>query len=297
MVAGGLADPRLRALMSIRADFLGAFQRDEPLFDVRRYIEVPPLRETQLREVVSRPAALLGAHFEPEPLAGEIARRTAGESAKDAGALPLLSYLLDDMCSAMIKRGDGALRLPGAAIDLGGVLVERADAFLASHPESEDALRRIFTLKLATVREEGEPTKRQAPRSEFTEEEWLLASELANNPNRLLVTATPEGREAYAEMAHEAIFRRWDKLKRWIAADREFLAWKPGLEAARRAWENAPDLSKSDALLMGFALTQALRWSAERSADIARADLGFIDLSHKTAQRIAADREFLVFRL
>jgi formylglycine-generating enzyme required for sulfatase activity len=143
----------------------------------------------------------------------------------------------------------------------------------------------IFTLKLATVREEGEPTKRQAPRSEFTEEEWLLASELANNPNRLLVTATPEGREAYAEVAHEAIFRRWDKLKRWIAADREFLGWKPGLEAARRAWENAPDLSKSDALLMGFALTQALRWSTTRRDDIAQLDQGFIELSRKADQR------------
>jgi hypothetical protein len=31
-------------------------------------------------------------------------------------------------------------------------------------------------------------------------------------PNRLLVTVTPESGETYAEVAHEAIFRRWDKL-------------------------------------------------------------------------------------
>jgi hypothetical protein len=189
------------------------------------------------------------------------------------------------MWSGMIKRGDGTLRLPAAAIELGGVLVKRADAFLASHPESEAALRRILTLKLATVREEGEPTKRRAPRSEFIDDEWRLVTALADHPNRLLVTATPEGGETYVEVAHEAIFRRWEKLKQWIAAEREFLAWKTGLEAARRAWENAPDRSRRDALLMGFALTQALRKSATRRDDIARTDLGFIELSQKMALR------------
>jgi hypothetical protein len=36
ILANGLADTRLRALMSIRSDFLGALQADEPLFNVRR---------------------------------------------------------------------------------------------------------------------------------------------------------------------------------------------------------------------------------------------------------------------
>ena len=166
-----------------------------------------------------------------------ITRRTAEDSVKDVGALPLLSYTLDDMWTQMVKRGDGVLRLPAQSFELGGVLVDRADAFLAAHPKSQDELRRIFTLKLATVREGEEPTRRRALRSEFTDEEWRLVSELADHPNRLLVTATPEGGETYAEVAHEAIFRRWDKLRDWIAAEREFLAWRTGLEAARRAWQ------------------------------------------------------------
>jgi formylglycine-generating enzyme required for sulfatase activity len=290
ILANGLALPRLRALMSIRSDFLGALHADQPLFEVRRQIDVPPLREAQLREVVSRPAALLGARFEPETLAFDIARRTA----KDAGALPLLSYLLDDMWTGMVGRREGTLRLPGAAFDLGGVLVDRANAFFASHPESEAAVRRLLTLKLVTVREEGEPTKRQAPRSEFTDEEWRLVTEVADHPNRLLVTATPEGREAYAEVAHEAIFRRWNTLREWIAAEREFLAWRTGLEAARRTWENAPDDSKSDALLMGFGLTQALHWSAKRGADIGRLDGRFIGMSEKEARGRARRAKALV---
>ena len=98
-------------------------------------------------------------------------------------------------------------------------------------------LRRIFTLKLATVREDGEPTRRRALRSEFSDEEWRLVSELADHPNRLLVTATPEGGETYAEVAHEAIFRRWDKLREWIAAR----AGIPGLE--KRARSRAPGMA------------------------------------------------------
>ena len=102
-------------------------------------------------------------------------------------------------------------------------------------------------------------------------------SELADHPNRLLVTATSEAGETYAEVAHEAVFRRWDKLRDWIAAEREFLAWRTGLEAARRAWQDTPDSSKRDALLMGAALTQAQSWLARRRQDLSGVDRDFID--------------------
>ena len=281
----GIGDPRLRAMMSLRADFFGDLQRDEPLYAVHKQINVPPLREAALREVVMKPAALLGAHFETDRLAANISRRAAEELVEDAGALPLLSYLLDDMWAEMVKRGDGVLRLPHKAIELGGVLAERANAFLASHPKSEEVLKRLLTLKLATVREDGEPTRRRALRTEFTDEEWRLVCELADHPHRLLITATPEGSEPYAEVAHEAIFRRWEKLREWIAQEREFLAWRSGLEGARRAWEAAPAGSKKEALLMGLALTQAYVWLTRRPADLPEADRQFILLSRKVAQR------------
>jgi hypothetical protein len=295
LLAEALADPRMRAMMSLRADFFGELLNDEPLQDVSRKIEVPPLREAQLREVVSKPAVLLGARFENEHLAFDIAERAAEESTRDAGALPLLSYLLDDMWKSKDPQWDGVLRLPAPAIELGRVLVDRANAFIATHPGSEDALRRIFTLKLATVREDGEPTRRRAFRAEFTDYEWRLVSELADHPYRLLITATADavttpvptvigsdmygargGVENYAQAAHEAIFRRWDKLKEWMAAEREFLTWRSGLEAARRDWQLAPDVSKNNALLMGFALERATNWIVKRAGDLSVSDRKFI---------------------
>src|SRR5262249_19415456 len=93
ILAQDLGAPRLRGMMSMRADFFGDLQKDEPLYAAHRLINVPPLREAQLREVVSKPPSLLFARFETQGLADAIARRTAEESDKDAGALPLLSYL------------------------------------------------------------------------------------------------------------------------------------------------------------------------------------------------------------
>jgi Novel STAND NTPase 1 len=131
--------------MSLRADFLGALQNDEPLYAVHGKIDVPPLRDAELHEVVDRPAALLSARFETEGLVSVITRRTAEDSVRDASALPLLSYTLDDMWTQMVKRGDGVLRLPAEAFEPGGVLADRANAFLATHPTAEDRLRRIAT--------------------------------------------------------------------------------------------------------------------------------------------------------
>jgi formylglycine-generating enzyme required for sulfatase activity len=204
-----------------------------------------------------------------------------------------LSYTLDDMWAQMVRTDDGVLRLPAQSFELGGVLVDRADKFLAAHPGAEDALRRVLTLRLAAVRDDGEPTRRRAARAEFSDEEWRLVSELADYPNRLLVTAAAAG-ETYAEVAHEAIFRRWGTLREWIAAEREFLIWRSGLEAARRAWQAAPQRSKNDALLMGFALSQARTWLAKRAADLPPPDRDFIALSRKTARRRSLRMRVLV---
>jgi formylglycine-generating enzyme required for sulfatase activity/CRP-like cAMP-binding protein len=179
----------------------------------------------------------------------------------------------------------GVLRLPAQSLEPGGELVIRADAFLAANPNAEHQLRRILALKLANVREGEEPMRRRAPRSEFTDDEWRLVKTLADHPNRVLVTATPKGGETYAEVAHDMIFRRWRRLRDWIGAEREFLAWKTGLEAARRGWQNTPDNSKSDALLRGARLTEAQSWRTKRSEALPPIDLEFIDQSTERENR------------
>ena len=77
ILADGIGDPRLLAMMSMRADFFGELQKDEALYAVHRLVSVPPLREAELHKVVSQPAKLLSARFETERLAADIAQLAA----------------------------------------------------------------------------------------------------------------------------------------------------------------------------------------------------------------------------
>ena len=253
--------------------------------------------------MVSGPRDCSAARFENDHLAVDIARRTAEEfergRRRDAASLLFARRHVEEHGSNWRWRASAA----GAGDRAWAAYWWIGPMRSLHHSGAEDALRHIFTLKLATVREDGEPTRRRAFRHEFSDDEWRLVSDLADHPNRLIVTATTEatapvadtardnanvvqtvGETTYAEVAHEAIFRRWGRLREWIAAEREFLAWRSGLEAARRAFAATPDQSKNDALLMGFALAQAKRWLTKRREDLSADDRKFIDQSAKVAQ-------------
>ena len=73
------------------------------------------------------------------------------------------------------------------------MLVDRADAFFTTHLDSEEKLRRIFTFRLATVREGEEPTRRRASRSEFSELEWRIVTERGPQDN----STTPDAKPIY----------------------------------------------------------------------------------------------------
>ena len=78
------------------------------------------------------------------------------------------------------------------------------------------------------------------------------------------------------------------------------MAWRSGLEAARRAWQATPEASKNDALLMGAALTQAQSRNAKRAEDLPAVDREFIALSiarEKKAQARARRVQVLIYVL
>ena len=135
-----------------------------------------------------RPAERLGARFDSRNMAAQIAAATAGE----AGALPLLSYLLSDMWMAMQARGDGILRWSERPelIDIAAPLRERAERYRLAQPAREAALRRLFTLRLTHLPREGEPVRRRARKTECQPGEWQIAEMLAEPAWRLLSART-----------------------------------------------------------------------------------------------------------
>ena len=99
--AAGRADCRI--LFSLRSDYYGSLQDDNALFAVTRGVDVPPMPVEALRQAIERPATALGVRFEPPAMPGYL----AGATAREAGALPLLAYLLSDMWREMQAREDG----------------------------------------------------------------------------------------------------------------------------------------------------------------------------------------------
>ena len=279
VLAEGLNDDRLFAFASLRADYFDRFQADEALFKAHQHINVAPLNREQLECVVTEPARVLGVIFEDNKIADTITDAAAAEP----GALPLLSYLLTDMWADMVKRDKPVLGLPAQAIDIGGVLANRADMFLKENPDVEKALRRLLTLKLAIVPAEGEPVRRQTQRKECTDAEWSLATRLADYPYRLVVMGerATDGR-IVAEVAHEAFLRAWPRLAQWLREERDFLIFKGEAERADRRWRQMGQSDK--ALLTGLDLARAEEWLPKRAEDLSAEVTSYVQRS------IASDR-------
>lgn len=287
LIAGGVTHPDIMVMASLRADYYGQWQADEPIFQNGDRIDVPPLTKEQIERVVREPAERLGVKFDNPEIVSVIAEATW----KEPGGLPMLSYLMQDAWEEMRRddTSDGTLHFPFRIVDVSRPLVDRAERFLELHPDETDTLRRLLTLRLAHVPREGLPVRRRAQRSDCTDAEWALVDALAGGDWRLLTTSDAD-EEAVAEVAHEALLRHWPRLSQWLDAEREFLIWKGQLETARLAWEEAADDQKDQALLMGLSLTTAREWRAGRGAELSDANRGFIDRSIDQADQATQRR-------
>ena len=194
-------------------------------------------------------------------------------AAEQAGALPLLAFYMTDLWRRMQSRGDGILRLADKSdiVDVARALAAEADRFLAAHPSDLDAVKRLFTLKLALVQEEGKPVRRRVPRNRLDANEARLVDALAD---ARLVTTGEDAGGAFAEVAHEVLLQSWSTLASWLDAQRDFLIFKGRCERARVRWE-AAQCDKS-ALLSGLDLLQAEQWLATRARDLDPDDATFI---------------------
>ena len=173
------------------------------MFKLAEKVDVPPLDAHNLALVLREPARVLEVGFESDDLIDYVMKSAKGQP----GALPLLADLFTDLWERMRARGDGVLLRVSdhrEIIQVGAALSKRADQFLEKHPAKAEAVKRLFTLRLAHVPREGEPVRarwERDPRSEegkATAAEWALVELLAGPDWRLLVpgkrTARPPPR-------------------------------------------------------------------------------------------------------
>ncbi|MEM9179808.1 MAG: TIR domain-containing protein [Pseudomonadota bacterium] len=279
LLAQAAETDRCRVLMSIRSDFYGKLQEDAVLLAASNKFDIPPLSKAGLREVVEAPANRFSAQFEPGLV------ETLISAAFDApSGLPLLSYQMDALWSDMIARDDGTLRPPPMTreFEIASALIEKADGYLAAHPDLESATRRLFCARLAHVPQQGPPTRQVALYQSLSADEKRVVEDLSGPEYRLISTGENEDGDATVEVGHETLLTSWSRLRNWIEDRRAFYAWLTDIQADRASYDNHPERK---ALLMGRRLETAKLHLQAYPADIPGAEKRFVEESEKAERK------------
>jgi WD40 repeat protein/DNA-binding SARP family transcriptional activator len=274
-VAAADPDSRVRVVITLRADFY-----DRPLIYPRfgellaqRNEAVAPLTPDELETAIRGPAQGVGVLIEP----GLVAEMVA-DAAHQPGALPLLQYALTEL----FERRNGDRLTLASYEEIGGVagaLSARAERIYAStDEEGRRAIKQVF-LRLVTLGEGREDTRRRVARSE------LDALDVGQGPvdavvgtfgrHRLLTfDREPVTREPTVEIAHEALLGAWKRLRRWIDDGREDLRQIRRLEEVAAEWRGSG--RDPSFLLRGTRLGQVEEWADATEFAITKPDRAFL---------------------
>ncbi|MBK8905761.1 MAG: protein kinase [Anaerolineaceae bacterium] len=275
----------LRLVVTLRADFYDRPLQYQPLADLfKQHTELAlALNRDELLWAIQEPARRVGVAFEEGLLADIVA-----DVAAQPGALPLLQYALTELFHA--RNGRTLTRQAYAAIGgVPGALARRADDIFAGlDDDGRSAARRLF-LHLVTLGEGREDTRR---RVSLTELHALgVDADIINEFGRarlLTFDHDPITRESTVEVAHEALLRRWQRLRQWIADSRDDIRWQRQLAIIAAGWEaNQRDESF---LLRGTRLLQFEAWQQQNTLPLLPVEAAFLQASLAArAERQAAE--------
>lgn len=269
------AQTRLLLVATMRSDFLTELQRHPRLQSVaHRDIPVRALSIDDFAQVISEPARVAGIELE-NGLVDRILQDTATEQ-----ALPLLAYALRALWEQYGH--DDRLTIDEYENGLGGLagsIRRAADNLLADcnpSPETLTALRDAFR-GLVRLNEDGQYARRTTHWQELPTASHEILHRFVDH--RLMVSGEAENS---LEVAHEALFRVWPRLRAWLDEDREFLLWRRRLQGGVEAWQH------SQAPLRDAPLIEAEHWLQTRSTDLDDQERALVDHSIRLRDEEAA---------
>jgi WD40 repeat protein/serine/threonine protein kinase len=254
---------RLRVIITIRADFY-----DRPLMQVRlsdmmreRTEVVVPLSPTELERVILEPARRVGVIIDHGLVAAIV-----NEVKEQPSSLPLLQYTL----SELFEKREGSLISPETYKELGGVrgsLARRADEIYSTFTEAErEAMRQLF-LRLITLGEGTEDTRRRALLNEVTslrdkdDSSQIMKQVIEKLGKARLISfdRDPITRSPTLEVTHEAIIREWNLLRDWLDEARQDVRFQRTFSNLTNEWdENGREPSF---LMTGARLESYEKWA------------------------------------
>ncbi|MBL8055187.1 MAG: protein kinase [Anaerolineales bacterium] len=299
-------DGPVRVLLTLRADFYDRPLLHAGLADVLRARTevVTPLTADEIVQAVRGPAERAGAEVEPD-LSAALAADVVGQP----GSLPLLQYALTEV----FERRQGRRLTLEAYHALGGTtgaLARRAEAVYAALEAEAQILARQVFLRLVTLGEGVEDTRRRALRSELEAlgGGWLvdrgqppvsgdhspLTTILDSFGKARLLTfdRDPATRTPTVELAHEALLREWGRLRGWLDESRADVRLQRALAQAAAEW--AAGGRDDGFLLAGARLAQFEAWMAAATVGLTPAERAYYDASLVERERhvqAEADRQ------
>lgn len=279
---------RLRVVITLRADYY-----DRPLLYtdfgeiVRENTEIIlPLSPDELEQAIAAPAERVGVSFETGLISAIVA-----EVNNQPGALPLLQYALRELFE---RRQDHSLTLEAYHNTGGtlGALTHRADQIYESLTEEEAQVARQIFLRLVTLTEDGDATRRRMTLKELDSidvDRKIADRVIAMFGNHRLLTFDhdPITRTPTIEVAHEALIRGWEQLQEWLDESREDLLLHRRLAAEAADWIKAN--RDSSFLVRGTRLEQYEIWIENNDFVLSKDEQEFFDAS--IAARLAREAQ------
>lgn len=273
---------RVRVVVTLRADYY-----DRPLHYpefgelIRNRMEtLLPLTAKGLERAVRGPAERVGVTFEQG-----LVEQIVSQMNYQAGALPLLQYALTEL----FDRREGRLLTNEAYQKIGGAvgaLANRADEIYRSLTENGQELAHQMFMRLVTLGEGAEDTRRRALHAELLSltDNTDLMEEVIDQfaAYRLLsLDHDPETRQPTVEVAHEAILREWDRLRQWLNESRDDIRQEQAVARAADEWNQHNQ--EASYLLRGARLEQVETW--QQTTDIVLTPLERDFITHSLHQR------------
>lgn len=221
--------PGVRLLATVRGDFLTR-AADIPFIgdELSRAIYLlRPLSPAGMREAIVGPAEVLDVRYESSALVDRLAE------AGTESSLPILQFALAELWEA--RDADAGVITADDLDGIGGVtgaLARHAEGLMASLLPAQRVAAKELLLRLVTI----DDTRASLPLEELVhDDDGQLALE-ALVRGRLLVVREDEHGTVY-EIAHEALIRDWDNLRRWLDEAAEARALRHRLEVSAAEWD------------------------------------------------------------
>ena len=259
----------LMTIGTMRSDFLSEFQKHPELSRLPyEAMHIGPMSVEGFAQVIEGPAEVAGIRI------GYGLTQALVNDANSRDALPLLAFSLRELVDRYGK--DGVLTIEDYRNGLGSLdvsVARAADSVFAAKALTDAEAKAVRTAFLALVRvnEEGQYSRQIARWADMPAEAHPLLERFVQA--RLLVSSGEKG-DRTLEVAHEALFRSWQRLSAWLTEEREFLLWRKRLRWDLAEWER---IGRDEAaLLRGAILAEASLRLDQNSSELTRPEKEFI---------------------